>query len=61
MEHHGPQPSHMWGESTQVGSNPILIRRGTFPLGTDPDDTAHEDYRAEGHQDPFSCLLTPDE
>eukprot|EP00969_Alexandrium_andersonii_P239134 10556954-Alexandrium_andersonii.AAC.1 len=59
MSHHGRQPSHMWGESTRVGNNPILIRSGVFALGTDPDDTVREDFRTEGRQDPWSSLLTP--
>eukprot|EP00969_Alexandrium_andersonii_P066932 2951018-Alexandrium_andersonii.AAC.1 len=61
MAQHGPQPRHMWGEGTRVGLNPILIRRGAFNIGTDPDDTVREDFRAEGRQDPGSILLTPAE
>eukprot|EP00969_Alexandrium_andersonii_P341726 15104404-Alexandrium_andersonii.AAC.1 len=59
MSHHGRQAGHMWAGSTRVGNNPILIRSGVFPLGTEPDDTIREDVRAQGRQDRWSCLLTP--
>eukprot|EP00969_Alexandrium_andersonii_P222762 9839364-Alexandrium_andersonii.AAC.1 len=51
----------MWAESTREGRNPIWIRSGFSSVGTEPDESAREDYRVEGRQDPWSALLTPGE